>query len=230
MEVRLSVRNIDLRETQEKVDSNLRQIRKAGHKAILAYAGLWGMAYDEAMTMLDRSKEVLDKAKDRGEKLEVEANQRTKRVRMQTEEQFKAIESRFAKVRNRFARQADEMEESVEADIENQVERVLERLGIPSRERISKLSNEIEALSQKIDAQLAAKQDVAVQIEGEVMIVPIAGYKEMTAREIITMLGSLEMNDLMAVKNYEVSNEGRVTILREIDRLLQGTPIAQLSG
>lgn len=223
MEVRLSVRNIDLRDAQEQVDNNLRQIRQAGRKAVLAYAGLWGMAYDEAMTLLDQSKHVLDKAEDRGEELEAEANRRTEKVRAQAEEQLKAMESRFDKVRNRFARQADEMEESVEADLENQVERVLERLGIPSRERISKLSIEIEALSQKIDAQLAAKPEVSVQAEGEVMVVPIAGYNEMTAREIIAMLGSFGKGELVAIKSYEVSNEGRVTILREVDRLIQGT-------
>lgn len=226
MEVRLSVRNVDLRDAQEKVDNNLRQIRKAGRKAVLAYAGLWGMAYDEALTLLNRSKHVLDQAEDRGEKLEAEANRRTEEVRMQAEEQLKAIESRFDKVRNRFARQADEMEESVEADLENQVERVLERLGIPSRERISKLSVEIEALSKKIDAQLAAKQEVSVQVEGEVMVVPIAGYNEMTAREITTMLGSFGVSELMAIKSYEVSNQGRVTILREVERLLEGMPTA----
>jgi poly(hydroxyalkanoate) granule-associated protein len=226
MEVRLSVRNVDLRDAQEQVDNNLRQMRKAGRKAVLAYAGLWGMAYDEAMTLLDRSKHVLDKAEDRGEELEAAANQRTEKVRAQAEEQFKAIESRFDKVRNRFARQANEMEESVEADLENQVERVLERLGIPSRERISKLSIEIEALSQKIDAQLAAKQEVLAQAEGEVMVVPIAGYNEMTAREIIAMLGSFGMTELVAIKSYEVSNEGRVTILREVDRLIEGTNTA----
>ncbi|MBI1296982.1 hypothetical protein GC175_18675 [bacterium] len=226
MEVRLSVRNVDLRDAQEQVDNSLRQMRKAGRKAVLAYAGLWGMAYDEAMTLLDRSKHVLGKAEDRGEELEAATNRRTEQVRAQAEEQFKAMESRFDKVRNRFARQANEMEESVEADLENQVERVLERLGIPSRERISKLSIEIEALSQKIDAQLAAKQEVLVQGEGEVMVVPITGYNEMTAREIIAMLGSFEMNELVAIKSYEVSNEGRVTILREVDRLIEGTNTA----
>lgn len=226
MEVRLSVRNIDLRDAQEQVDNNLRQIRQAGRKAVLAYAGLWGIAYDEAMTLLNQSKHVLGKAEDRGEALEAEANRRTEQVKAQAEEQLKAMETRFEKVRNRFSRQTDKMEDAVEADLENQVERVLERLGIPSRERISKLSIEIEALSQKIDAQLAAKQEVSVQVEGEVMVVPIPGYNEMTAKEIVAMLGSFEMNELVAIKSYEVSNEGRVTVLREVDRLIKGTKSA----
>ncbi|MEZ4836739.1 MAG: phasin family protein [Caldilineaceae bacterium] len=218
----MNVRNIDLREAQEKVDDNLRQAREAGRKAMLTYAGLWGMAYDEAMTVLEKGKAIFDKAEDRGEKMEADANRRTEKVRTQAEEQFKAVEARIDKVRSRFTKRAEAMEESVEADIENQVELVLERLGIPSRERISKLSAEIEALSKKIDAQLAAKDEVTIQVEGEMMIVPIAGYAEMTAKEVVALLDGLEMSDLIAIKAFEEGNQGRVTILREVDRLLEG--------
>lgn len=221
MEVRLSVRNIDLREAQEKVDDNLRQVREAGRKAILAYAGLWGMAYDEAMTVVNKGKAVFDKAEDRGEKLEAAANRRTEKVRTQAEEQLKAVEARIEKVRSRFSKRAEKVEEAIEEDLENQVERVLERLGIPSRERISKLSAEIEALSQKIDAQLAAKQEVVVPIENAAPMLPIANYSEMTAKEIVPQLEKLTKDELAVVKRYEENTQARVTVLREIDRLLE---------
>ena len=41
-------------------------------------------------------------------------------------------------------------------EMERQVERMLEYLGLPSRERIDKLTREIESLSKRIDDELAA--------------------------------------------------------------------------
>lgn len=41
-------------------------------------------------------------------------------------------------------------------ELERQVERVLERMGIPSRDRLERLSSEIESLSARIDQELAA--------------------------------------------------------------------------
>ncbi len=221
MEVRLNVRNIDLRDAQEKVDDNLRQMRDTGRKAVLAYAGLWAMAYDEAVGVFEKSKQVFDQAEDRGEKLEAEANRRTQKMRDQAQNRLKSVESRVEKVRSRFSNRAEDAEESLEHDLERQVERVMERLGIPSRERITRLSAEIEALSQKIDAQLVAEPEVAVLVEGEMLVLPIPAYDTLTAREVIAMLDGMTVDELTTLKVYEERNQVRVTILREIERLLE---------
>lgn len=42
-----------------------------------------------------------------------------------------------------------------EEELERQIEMALERLGIPSRERLLQLGEEIDALAQRIDAELA---------------------------------------------------------------------------
>ncbi len=44
-------------------------------------------------------------------------------------------------------------------ELERQVERVLERMGIPSRERLERLMQEIEYLSTRIDQQLEAMDE-----------------------------------------------------------------------
>ena len=38
--------NIDLRNVQEQVEDSVKQAQTFGRKAVLAYAGLWGLAYD----------------------------------------------------------------------------------------------------------------------------------------------------------------------------------------
>ncbi len=42
-----------------------------------------------------------------------------------------------------------------EEELEHQIEMALDRLGIPSRERLLQLADEIDALTQRIDAELA---------------------------------------------------------------------------
>ena len=52
MEVKLDVRNIDLRNAQESVEDNVKKMRKTSRKVALTYAGLLGMAYDEAKAII----------------------------------------------------------------------------------------------------------------------------------------------------------------------------------
>ncbi len=226
MEVRLNVRNLDLRETQEKVDNNLRQVRQFGYKTILAYAGLWGMAYDEAVSVLERGRSVLNQAGERGEALEAEANQRVQRVRKEAESQLREVEARVETLQDKLFNRVQRVEDKAEADVEVQIERVLNRLGIPSRERIAKLSTEIESLSRKIDQQLAAQKKSVVVVETDPMPQPLVSYDNLNAKEIIASLDAAKMDALMAIKLYEEAHENRITVLREVNRRLDAMPFA----
>jgi chromosome segregation ATPase len=53
---------------------------------------------------------------------------------------------------------------------------------------------------------------------------PIPGYDEKSAPEIIQALKGLNPKELEAVKAYEASHKNRKTILKEIDTLLGGSP------
>lgn len=223
MAIRVNVDNIDLREAQEKVDNNLRQVRKMSRKALLAYAGMWGLAFDEAATLLKQGQHLLADAQNRGEKLEAEANQRVQNAREGAESRMRDLEAQVdslqAKIKNRVQRSEDK----IDYDLEAQVERVLNRLGIPSRERIAKLSTEIETLSRKIDQQLTAQPRV-VTMDSEPVLLPVEGYDTLTAKEIVAMLDSLQVADLVEIKRYEEAHENRVTVLREVNQRLELMP------
>jgi poly(hydroxyalkanoate) granule-associated protein len=223
MEVRLNVRNIDLRDAQEKVDNNLRRIRNVSRKAMLAYAGLWGMAYDKTVELLEQGKTTLDQAEERGEKLETTANQRMQEVRKEAETRLRDVEVRVENMQGKVKSRIQRTEGKVEYDLEVQVQQMIERLGIPSRERINKLSAEIEALSRKIDEQLAKEPEVVV--ERVVVAPPVAGYDTMTAKEIIAILDRLTINEWIEIKHYEETRENRVTVLREVNRRIEAMPI-----
>lgn len=218
MEVKVDVRNIDLRDAQEAVEDNIKQMRKTGRKVALTYAGLLGMAYDEAKAILDRGRKMVNEAESRGEKLENAARRQVKSARKgvekQVKQQVKGVEKEVEKVQKRFTKQVQRSEARAENEIDAQVERVLDRLGIPSRDRIVKLSAEIEALSRKIDQEL-------VQANGTKWEVPLPEYDRLTAREIVALLDSLTPSQLVEVKAYEMAHDNRVTITREVERRLE---------
>lgn len=216
MEVKLDVRNVDLRETQERVSDTVKQLREASRKAILAYAGLWAMAFEEAQDILERGRKLVEEAEKRGEKLEKEVVEDVEETRKQLEQRLrkplKPVEERVQKVRQRVTKRVERTESVAEKELEQQVERVLERLGIPSRERIVKLSQEIEELNRKLDAMLAARAAATPE--------PFIGYDEMTAKEIVAKLPELSVEQLKAVKAYEVLHQNRVTVLRAVEQEL----------
>jgi len=217
MEVKLDVRNIDLRNTQEMMEDGMKRVQKTGRKVALAYVGLLGMAYDEARAIVEKGREMVGEAENRGAKMEAASLRQVKNARHSVEKQVKNAENRMEKVQKRFAKQLRRSESQAENEVDAQVERVLERLGIPSRDRIVKLSAEIEALSRKIDQEVVQAGLVkAVEME-----LPLDGYESMTAREIVALLDGMNADQLVEIKAYEMAHDNRVTIIREIDRRME---------
>ena len=222
MEVKLDVRNIDLRNAQEAVEDNVKFVQKTGRKVALAYAGLLGLAYDEARAILERGRKLIGEAESRGEALEAATLRTVKNARhdveKQVEKQVKMAEKEMGKVQKRLVKQVRRSEAQAENSIDAQVERVLERMGIPSRERIVKLSAEIEALSRKIDQEVVYATPVQTTVE---TVAPLPAYASMTAREIVALLDAMTPLQMAEVKAYEMAHDNRVTVTREIDRRLE---------
>jgi len=62
-------------------------------------------------------------------------------------------------------------------------------------------------------------KDVIIEVKEAI----IEGYDEMPAKDVIAMLPTMPKELLVRVREYEVSNKGRVTVLREIDAMLDTT-------
>ncbi len=56
--------------------------------------------------------------------------------------------------------------------------------------------------------------------EAEPVELPFDGYDSLTAQQVVKLLGSLPMAELGLVREYEVANRARRTVLTRIDRLL----------
>ncbi len=219
MEVKLNIRNVDLRDAQEKVEDNVKQLRNMSRKAVLAYVGVLGLAVDEAKAVLERGQKLVEQAERRGEKLErkleKEATRELKRSRRELEKRVKRLQKQLQKLQKQGRKSVRGKERKTEKLLERQVEEILERMGIPSRERIEKLNKEIDALARKIDQALAEQQPQVA--------LPIPDYDELSVREILQALDKLTPEQLQAIKEYEAAHKGRVTVLREVDRRLQET-------
>ncbi|HRW49849.1 MAG: hypothetical protein M9936_18725 [Caldilinea sp.] len=181
--------NIDLRNVQEQVEDGVKQAQTFGRKAVLAYAGLWGMAYDKSKEMWAEGAKLVDKAEKRGEELEhdwldqfnkVQKNPDVKKVVDYVEDQYDTV-SKNAK------------------SVVTEVEKFLGQFN-PAAERVETMV-----------------KDVIIEVKEAV----IEGYDEMPAKDVIAMLPTMPKELLVKVREYEVNNKGRVTVMREIDAMLE---------
>ncbi|HHY54925.1 MAG TPA: hypothetical protein GYA08_05765 [Chloroflexi bacterium] len=190
--------NIDLRNVQEQVEDGVKQVQTFGRKAVLAYAGMWGLAYDKVQELWAESGKLLEKAEKRGEEIEAEWMQQFNKVQEKPEVK------------------------KVVGYVEDQVDHV------------SKNAKSVVAEVEKFLAQFqpaasnvqSAVKDVAIEVQAAVTEAVVEGYDEMPAKDVIAMLPSFSKEMLTKVRAYEASNKNRVTVLREIDALLEA-PVEQ---
>jgi hypothetical protein len=90
---------------------------------------------------------------------------------------------------------------------------------------VSKNAKSVVAEVEKFLAQFQPKaeeamKDVVIEVEKTLDAV-IAGYDELAAKEIVLKLPELSKEQLIEIREYEVKGKNRVTVLREIDVLLE---------
>jgi chemotaxis regulatin CheY-phosphate phosphatase CheZ len=89
---------------------------------------------------------------------------------------------------------------------------------------VSKNAKSVVAEVEKFLAQFQGKaeevaKEVVVKVE-EVAEAVLPNYDEMPAKDIVAQLGAMPKEKLIEIREYEVKNKNRVTVLREIDALL----------
>ena len=186
--------NIDLRNVQDQVEDSVKNAQTFGRKAVLAYAGLWGMAFDKAQDLWSGSKDLLDKAEKRGEELEGEWLDQYKKLQAKPE---------VKKVVDYVEDQVDGVSKNAKSVV-TEVEKFLAQFTPGKAEEVAK--------------------DVAIKVE-EVMAAVIPGYDEMSAKDVVAKLPEMPKEMLIEVREYEIKNKNRVTIVREIDAMLEAPEV-----
>ena len=127
-------------------------------------------------------------------------------------------EKRGEEIEQEWTKQFDKLQENPE--VKKVVVYVEDQVDV-----VSKNSKTVVAEVEKFLAQFQAKadevaKDVAIKIESIAEAV-VPGYDDLSAKEVVAKLGDLPRAKLLEIREYEVKNKNRVTVLREIDVLLE---------
>jgi poly(hydroxyalkanoate) granule-associated protein len=153
-------KSIDLGKVQEQVKEQVLAAQKTGHRAALVYIGLFGCAFDQASGLYQRSAKLVESAVTRGETMERGLNQQLERFGRRTSKQVGELQSEVGEHVEQVTRTVSDKGAGFEEQLEKQVERVLMNLGIPTRDRLERLNQEIDRLNAKLDEELARRDTV----------------------------------------------------------------------
>lgn len=205
METTIEVEN---EEQERRWRDKLAFVRTVPVNAFRAYAGFWGMAYDEAQEMLKRSRDVLDRAEDRGEVVEDETRQRVREVV------------------DKVQRRAEEAEE----ELQERMEEVKEQVNLATREEVAALNAKVDALRRQVDVLLGKIDEVIRATQEEPAPLPLPGYDDLTAKEVVAQLDAMTIPQLFVLRDYELGKDKRVTVVREMDARINRMPIPGYDG
>ncbi len=179
---------------QDLLDETGEMVTSVPDRVMKASRGALNMTREEADHLLARGHDLFDELVQRGEKIEQEQTSRINQW-------LKDWESRGRKQVN-----------VAEEQIEQQVQAVLRALHIPSAEDVATLNKQLDKIGKKLDAYIKTAEQAAL---------PIANYTNLSAKEVVAMLGELDEQGLLAVQKFEMAHDGRKTILREIEQKLE---------
>jgi polyhydroxyalkanoate synthesis regulator phasin len=151
---------IDASEIQAQMGEQVQRGRDVGRKAVLAYVGFWGCAYDRAVELARRGEKLWVDAVARGERMEAALNKRLERFGRRTSKQVNELQNQLGDNIEQVTRTVGAKGEGFEEQLEKQIERVLVNLGIPTRDRLERLNQEIDRLNAKLDEELARREAV----------------------------------------------------------------------
>ncbi len=199
--------NLNLRNLQEQVEDSVKGTRQLGRKAALIYAGLLGLAYDQAKQMLRSSMKLVDQAEERGETIVTELNQRTEELRSQANLQTLKWRDRVDQSIEKATFEATEAVHNVEEMAEK---------------AISRMSADKEGAAQEL--RLAGPMNIEITTVETIEVTlpePIGGYDALNVKEIAEQMQGWDAALLETVRAYELATKNRVTVLRAVDERME---------
>ena len=208
---------LNMRSVQEGVEDNTKKAREMGRKALLAYLGVWGLSYDAGKSIYSDGWKWVETAEKRGEKIELAF--------------VKATES----YQKSFTENVDKLTHKVEdgakqvLDVTTQVEKVNQSAQKYWKQVVGKSADdEVEEIGVQLAEAMNGAADSAqaqVKVVQEAVASPVdaiwSGYDELSVKDISAGLDKETMAQLESLRDYEVANKNRVTVLREIDARMQ---------
>lgn len=137
---------------------------------------------------------------------------------------------------NDFLNKALDRGERIESSAKSEFEKYYNR----AEERVDTLQTRVKGIVKRgesaVEEKVEIATDIAIATEAKVeaaaeemvpeLEAPIANYDSMTAKEVIAQLDGMTNAQLREVKVYEVANQNRVTVVREVNAKMVELPIA----
>ncbi|MEM7119426.1 MAG: hypothetical protein AAF614_43845 [Chloroflexota bacterium] len=182
--------NAIMEDIQNSAKDTQNDLRETTQKVVHLQLGLLGFAYEAALNTFDSLRQASQDFLTRAIKRGEYVETNT---RQEFEKYYAQVEERVDMLQTRFMGSVKQAEYVVEENIE---------MG----------RNIVEATQAKAEAAL---EKIVPELEA-----PFANYDSMTAKEIVARLNGMTDKQLHEVKIYEGANRNRVTIVREVNRLL----------
>lgn len=143
---------------KQQVGGGMQAAWGTGRRFVLAGVGVAAYVWDGAASVVQGGNDLLQSAAQRGERMRRVATRRFVKLEEQAADELRKLQGQVLEqgeaLRTGLMEEPLEMNESMEKHIEQ----VLEKLGVPSRERLERLSREIDELNAKIDEELRRAQ------------------------------------------------------------------------
>ncbi len=132
----------------------VKMVRASGRKVILASLGLGAYVVDGVAAASKRSAHLFTSAEQRGQRMSRGMRRRFNDLEEQAVGEMRKLQEQVGGTAGSLPGDTAAAKATSNADVEKRVELALAAMGLPSRERLARLSEEIDALNQKLDQEL----------------------------------------------------------------------------
>jgi hypothetical protein len=214
---------------------------------MLAYAGMWGLAYDYTVKVWNDSDKLFTKAEKRGEEVEHDVMVRFEGLQKQALEEYKSLRknlwTRVGDVREEVVEAAEKLQDEVKERVEKlqdevqtrfsggkeMVSEVIQQISIAKPETVTEtVEQAVKSAEVRVEKAVKSAKKSAGEATKQVksaaakmVEMPFEGYDNTIWKDVISKVQGLEdVEQLNLVRAYEAATKKRPSILREVDARL----------
>lgn len=213
---------LNLSQLQETAEDTIKNVRRFGRKSVMAYVGLWGMAYD--VTIKDRA-QWLAKAEKRGERIEKDMTKRVSSLRSDVEHRVGEVTNDVNDVveklqdgLKKFLRPngATEMIEEIEVSAIKSIEEISEEAQKSTKATATKVKKAVKQSARKVESIAETVVEAVEKLE-----MPFEEYDTLAWNQIVARVETMNHDALVALREYEMANRKRPSILKAVNAKLE---------
>lgn len=213
---------LNLSHLQETVEDSIKNVRRIGRKSVMAYVGLWGLAYD--VTIKDRT-HWLAKAEKRGERIEKDMTKRVTTLRHDVEQRvnemtddMNGVVEKLQSGLKKFVRPngATEMIEEIEVSAIKGIEELAEEAKKSTKATATTVKKAVKKSAKKVETAAETVVEAVEKLE-----MPFEEYDTLAWNQIVARVESMDYDALVALREYEMANRKRPSILKAVNTKLE---------